>query len=125
MIDIVLILLGIQLHITEPVRITPLQEQQLYLYEAVDYNYKEYKLFDRLIFLESSWDQSAIGKNYINNKVWSEDIGLLQINNFTWDKKAKELNLDYKNSWKDNILMGMYIYEVQGLNAWKASLKKL
>lgn len=38
------------------------------------------------------------------------DAGIMQINIKTWDKTAKKLGLDYKNSWRDNILMAKVVY---------------
>ena len=51
----------------------------------------------------------------------TNDSGLFQINNATWDKKAKELGLDYKNNIDHNIEMAKYILDKQGKNAWKPS----
>jgi len=48
----------------------------------------------------------------------TRDFGLTQINEKTWDKKAKELGLDYKGSMIQNLQMARYIYDVQGKNAW-------
>lgn len=46
------------------------------------------------------------------------DWGIFQINEPTWDKKAQELGLNYKNSAEDNLQMAKYILEVQGKEAW-------
>ena len=48
----------------------------------------------------------------------TNDAGLFQINIKTWDNKAKELGLDYRNSVKDNTLMAKHVLDKQGLNAW-------
>lgn len=76
---------------------------------------------------ESNWNQSAIGVNF-NKKgctattagcfVKSRDWGLFQINDKTWDLFAESKNLDYKNSWQDNLVMGTYVYYFQGMSAW-------
>ena len=46
------------------------------------------------------------------------DYGISQINEASWDKTAKELGLDYKNSEDDNLTMAKYILEKQGMKAW-------
>lgn len=46
------------------------------------------------------------------------DFGTFQINAATWDKVAKQLGLDYKNSFEDNLKMARYVYEQSGINAW-------
>ena len=48
----------------------------------------------------------------------TNDFGLFQINFETWNEKAKELKLDYKNKIEDNMKMARYIYENSGLNSW-------
>lgn len=48
----------------------------------------------------------------------TNDIGFSQINVKTWDKRAGELGLDYRNSLEDNLKMAKYVYDVQGPRAW-------
>lgn len=57
------------------------------------------------------------------NEGHSTDWGKFQINDKYWDKKAKELNLDYKYSEKDNERMAMWIYENYGSAPWVHSSK--
>ena len=53
--------------------------------------------------------------------VWSRDWGACQINDHYWDEEAQLLGLDYKNSREENYEMALYIYEKQGISAWKWS----
>lgn len=96
----------------------PLTEKeilQLYLYEQVGYNVKDYNILKRIITCESQWDIMAY-----NSK--SNDYGLFQINQRYWEKKAKELGLEnYKDDWKENIQLGVWIYKNSGLFNWNWS----
>ncbi len=96
----------------------PLTEKemlQLYLYEQVEYNVKDYNILKRIITCESQWDIMAY-----NSK--SNDYGLFQINQRYWEKKAKELGLEnYKDDWKENIQLGVWIYKNSGLFNWNWS----
>ena len=96
----------------------PLTEKemlQLYLYEQVDYNIKDYNILKRIITCESQWDITAYNEK-------SGDYGLFQINKRYWEKKAKELGLEnYKDDWKENIQLGVWIYKNSGLFNWNWS----
>ena len=96
----------------------PLTEKeilQLYLCEQVGYNVKDYNILKRIITCESQWDIMAY-----NSK--SNDYGLFQINQRYWEKKAKELGLEnYKDDWKENIQLGVWIYKNSGLFNWNWS----
>lgn len=59
---------------------------------------------------ESGLNQEAVSH--------TSDYGVMQVNEATWDKTAKEMGLDYKNSEDDNIKLARHIFEVQGLSAW-------
>jgi len=96
----------------------PLTEKeilQLYLFEAVKYDVQKYNLLKRIITCESRWDIMAYNKK-------SGDYGLFQINEKWWDKKAKELGFEnYKDDWKENIQLGIWIYENYGKKPWNWS----
>ena len=49
---------------------------------------------------------------------YTNDFGYFQINQKSWDKIAKQKDLDYKGSLHDNVLLAKYIYDTQGLRAW-------
>lgn len=51
-------------------------------------------------------------------KSHTNDFGLFQINEKTWDKIAKEFGLDYKYSLEDNVKMARHVYEKQSFGAW-------
>ena len=70
----------------------------------------------RIANCESGMRQFDSAGNTITSP--TKDHGLFQINERSWDKKAKELGLDYKNSVDDNIKMAQYILEIQGRKAW-------
>ena len=59
---------------------------------------------------ESGFNQEAVSH--------TNDHGVMQINEATWDETAQELGLDYKNSLDDNLKMARYVYEIQGKDAW-------
>lgn len=96
----------------------PLTEKeilQLYLFEAVKYDVQKYNLLKRIITCESRWDIMAYNEK-------SGDYGLFQINEKWWDKKAKELGFEnYKDNWKENIQLGIWIYENYGKKPWNWS----
>ena len=48
----------------------------------------------------------------------TNDFGRYQINQYTWDSTAREMNLDYKGSEIDNYKMARHVLDVQGLSAW-------
>ena len=48
----------------------------------------------------------------------TDDVGIMQINLPTWEKKAKAMSLDIVNSPQDNIEMGIYIYQTIGPQEW-------
>jgi hypothetical protein len=80
------------------------------------------KLVERIIDCESELYQGSINHNRREDgSIWSTDYGLFQINDYFWNKKALKLGLNYKESREDNIKLGFYILEVQGLSAWRAS----
>jgi len=47
----------------------------------------------------------------------TSDFGYYQIHD-SWDDKAKELGLDYKHSFTDNLAMAKIVLDAQGFNAW-------
>lgn len=51
----------------------------------------------------------------------STDWGACMVNDAIWDSTAQKLGLNYKNSIADNYKMAKYIYDRQGINAWKWS----
>jgi hypothetical protein len=48
----------------------------------------------------------------------TNDWGIAQINEKTWDSTAQSLGLDYKYSLEDNLKMAQHVYRVQGITAW-------
>lgn len=48
----------------------------------------------------------------------TNDHGLFQINEATWEGVANEMGLDYKNSEEDNIRMAQHILWTSGMDAW-------
>lgn len=98
-------------------------QQRLYLLEELERHGKQYRDFGLLketIRRESNWNSGA--KHLNENK--TIDSGLGQINS-CWENKAKELGLDFKNNWKDNLNMVIYIYKNHGLYPWVAMRKSL
>ena len=48
----------------------------------------------------------------------TNDIGIGQINEYTWDKRAEQLGLDYKHSVDDNLDMIDVVLKEQGIEAF-------
>ncbi len=95
---------------------TEAEQARIYLYEKTGYDWNKYKKLEKIALCESGFDIEAYNPR-------SNDSGLWQINFNTWDKRAKKLGLDYKNSWKDNTDLAFIILEEQGVRAWRASFK--
>ena len=95
--------------------LTIVEQQKIYLLENLG-NYNLYKKMVKIANCESNFNQSAV-----NHK--SNDFGLFQINEATWNETATSMGLDYKSNWKDNVLMARYIYQTQGISAWNWSSK--
>lgn len=89
------------------------EQQKIYLYENLG-NFNLYKKMVKIANCESNFSQSAV-----NHK--SNDFGLFQVNEATWDETARSMGLNYKEDWRDNILMARYIYQTQGISAWNWS----
>ena len=87
------------------------QQAKAYLLDKV--GYKSFRKMSKVISCESGWDINAFNQK-------TNDSGLTQIN-IVWEELAKELGLDYKNSWQANIDMSLVILQKQGIRAWKAS----
>ena len=88
------------------------EKQNIFLLENV--GYERFRKFTKIFQCESGWEQTAV--NFKSN-----DFGLAQVNEKTWDTTAKSLGLDYKNSWQDNILLARYIQDVGGWKMWQWS----
>lgn len=108
---------------TEPSRLPPLNVTDASLLIANEKN-KEYvkgrietefnTRMVRIVRCESNFDQYRDGKILVSK---TNDVGVMQINLASWLKKSKEMGLDIYQL-EDNIKMGKYILEVQGLSAW-------
>src|SRR3990167_9514501 len=97
--------------------LTENEEIEVYLLNKTIENglsYRQFRLLKRIIWCESSFNPLAQ-----NTK--SSDSGLFQINESSWDERAQELGLNYKNNWKHNIDMGLIVFKEQGIDAWKWS----
>jgi hypothetical protein len=93
--------------------LTEIEQQKLFLLEHT--NYETFKKLNVIFWCESKWKQSAYNPK-------TKDWGIIQANEATWDKVAQSLGLDYKNSWQDNLLLGIHILKVQGYAAWSWSV---
>jgi soluble lytic murein transglycosylase-like protein len=71
---------------------------------------------------ESGFNSKALGLNKKNGKVWSKDVGLMQINNVFHEDKAEAMGLDIYNPL-DNLLYGISLIKKNGVADYKASLK--
>ncbi len=96
--------------------INSLSEEQTRLKRAILNEFDDVPKMAKIAYCESGYKQFDSEGNVLKSK--TNDYGLFQINSDTWDKKAKEIGLDYKNSSTDNIKMARYIYERQGIGAW-------
>jgi len=90
--------------------------------ELVDFYFKEDADRMKKVFAcESGLKQFDLKGNVITSH--TRDFGIAQINEKTWDKKSKEMGLDYKNNIQDNLKLAKYIYDVSGERAWVCSRK--
>jgi hypothetical protein len=78
---------------------------------------EEYEVMLAIAICESGLNQNAVSH--------TNDYGIFQVNQATWDSVAKEMGLDYKNSVADNLKMARYVYDVQGIDAWVCHSKNL
>lgn len=93
-------------------------------------NYTAYQPIESLIaqaFPDDSEHMIAIAncesglKQFVNGQPLvshTNDYGLFQINEASWDKHFQDQNIDYKNSLQDNIKAAQQVYEIQGRSAW-------
>ena len=81
-------------------------------------------VMERIAKCESGNDQfDSTGQVQLNaNTNKTVDIGVFQINNKVWGKKATELGYNLMVE-QDNRAMAQYIYESRGTEPWSASSK--
>ena len=96
--------------------LSEIEQQKLFLFNELGGNYREFSLLNKVINCESRWKTDAYNPK-------SKDYGLFQINQKSWDKKAKEMNLNYKENWEDNMKLGVWIYKNSGIQNWNWSKK--
>lgn len=65
---------------------------------------------------ESNLQQVKSDGNIVVSK--TNDYGISQINEKSWNTKATELNLKYKTNITDNIKMAKYVFDHSGYGAW-------
>lgn len=84
----------------------------------------EYPVLDRIAKCESSSHHNASsGMTLLHaNSDGSVDIGLYQINNLAWGKKATQLGYDLFTE-AGNRAMALYIYKNAGTEPWYSSAK--
>ncbi len=96
--------------------IDSLSENQKLVVRQIDAIFGTSTKMKKIAYCESGFKQFKSNGELLESR--TGDFGVLQVNEKTWDKKAKELGLDYKNSAKDNIKMAKYIYDQSGISAW-------
>ena len=90
--------------------------------ELVEFVFKEdAQRMIKVFTCESGLRQFDKSGNVI--KSHTNDYGITQINEKTWDKKAKEMGLDYKGNIYENLLMAKHVYDISGESAWVCSKK--
>ena len=76
-----------------------------------------------IISCESQNDPNATRKNYNKEgKLWSEDHGYFQINDYYQQATMEKMGLDILNPL-DNLKYGMYLLKTQGTTPWNWSKK--
>lgn len=80
--------------------------------------YPDFSFLINAIDNESNWNQEAFHVNHHRDGSVSTDWGLCQVNDFYWDRVAREMNLDYKNDAFDNLLICVEIFNRQGRGAF-------
>ncbi len=96
--------------------VNTLSDEQIAYKRKIERLFKDEPIMAQIAYCESGYRQ--FDENGAPLKSRTNDYGIFQINSKIWDKKAKEIGLDYKGSPIDNIKMARYIYEHQGKKAW-------
>jgi hypothetical protein len=71
---------------------------------------------------ESHFRQYDRNGQVLRGKVNSDDLGLMQINEYFHGKRANELGLDLKTI-EGNLAYAQYLYDKEGTKPWNASSK--
>ena len=77
-----------------------------------------------IIWCESRFNENVIGLNKKNGKVWSKDIGLMQINNIFHQKIAINMGYDIYNP-EEGLIYGLFLLKTEGIKHWSASAQCL
>ena len=87
--------------------------------EVSDY-FKDDPIMVKIAWCESRMRQFDSNGEAFRGAVDSDDTGVMQINTFFHQKKAKELNLDLE-TLEGNLAYAKHLYEKQGTRPWFAS----
>ncbi|MDE2015939.1 MAG: transglycosylase SLT domain-containing protein [Patescibacteria group bacterium] len=76
---------------------------------------EQINLMYRIAQAESSWQPDKVSP--------TGDFGYFQINETSWHLLGVKLGYNFRESWKDNIRMAIYIFKIYGSSPWNASKK--
>lgn len=92
--------------------ISPIREE-ITVQEVID----AYPDLEWVMKCESNFRQFKKGK-VLRGEINHHDMGIFQINEIIWGRKAKELGYDIY-TLKGNLLMGVWIFNNYGINQWE------
>lgn len=90
-----------------------LENARMFLFAELGYNYKSFRLLDRIFICESRWKFNAENRK-------TGDYGIAQINKLHIPIAFAQ-GLDVVNSYEDNIRYAVRLYDEQGTRPWNAS----
>ena len=97
--------------------ISPIREE-ITIREVID----TYPDLEWVMKCESNFRQFDKGK-VLRGKINPYDVGIFQINEIVWGRKAKELGYDIY-TLEGNLLMGVFIFDTYGINQWECVKNK-
>lgn len=90
--------------------------------EYVREYYKETPILAEIAKCESRFRQFDETGHLLRGEVVSQDMGIMQINEYFHAKTAEKLGIDLK-TMEGNLAYGKYLYEKEGATPWKPSQK--
>ena len=99
-----------------------LTKSQLELKQKVQEYFKDYPILVSIAGCESQFRQFDANGNTLKGKINKGDLGVMQINKYYHEDKARELGYDL-NTTEGNMAYAKYLYEKEGSKPWISSSK--
>lgn len=107
--------------ITEELATTSIPTKQELKEKAKEY-FKDYPILVDIARCESRFSHFDNDGNVVRGKINSDDVGLMQINEYYHADKAEELGFDL-STVEGNMAYAKYLYEREGTKPWNSSSK--